>query len=51
MNEIRYSRDENVDAVLRTELLTRESKLIVWKIGDPGAPPERNPRSGDIDLV
>lgn len=43
MNEIRYLLDENVNAVLRTELLKRESKLIVWKIGDPGVPPKGTP--------
>lgn len=43
MNEIRYLLDENVDTALRTGLLERESKLIVWKIGDPGAPPKGTP--------
>lgn len=43
MKEIRYLLDENVDAVLRTELMKRESKLVVWKIGDPGVPPKGTP--------
>lgn len=39
MNNIRYLMDENVDPLFRAELLRREPKLIVWKIGDPGVPP------------
>jgi len=39
MNEIRYLLDENVDPIYRTELLKRETKLSVWKIGDPATPP------------
>lgn len=38
MNDIRYLLDENVNPVIRTELLKREPKLVVWKVGDPGAP-------------
>ncbi|MEE8392276.1 MAG: DUF5615 family PIN-like protein [Anaerolineae bacterium] len=40
MNDIRYLMDENVNPLFRTELLKREPKLVVWKVGDPGAPPE-----------
>ena len=39
MNDIRYLLDENVDPLFRVELLRREPNLIVWKVGDPGAPP------------
>ena len=39
MNGIRYLLDENVDPLFRTELLKREPNIVVWKIGDPGAPP------------
>lgn len=38
MRDIRYLLDENVTPVFRTELLKREPRLIVWKVGDPGAP-------------
>jgi hypothetical protein len=41
MKKIRYLLDENVDPIYRTELLKREPKLSVWKIGDPGAPPRK----------
>lgn len=40
MKEIRYLLDENVDPIFHTELLKQESKLSVWKIGDPDAPPK-----------
>ncbi len=46
--EIRYLLDENVNPVLRTELLRREPRLTVWKIGDPGAPPKGTP---DLDIL
>ena len=39
MNDIRYLLDENVDPLFRTELLRREPSLVVWRVGDPGAPP------------
>ena len=39
MNDIRYLLDENVDPLFRTELLRREPELVVWRVGDPGAPP------------
>jgi hypothetical protein len=39
MNEIRYLLDENVDPLFRAELLRREPELVVWRVGDPGAPP------------
>jgi hypothetical protein len=39
MSEIRYLLDEHVDPLFRTELLKREPTLIVWRIGDPSAPP------------
>ena len=39
MKEIRYLLDENVPPFFRTELLKQEPGLVVWKVGDPGAPP------------
>jgi len=43
MNDIRYLLDENVAPLFRAALLKREPKLVVWKIGDPGAPPTGTP--------
>jgi len=40
---IRYLLDENVDPVYRSELLTREPELIVWRVGTLGAPPHATP--------
>ncbi len=37
MSDIRYLLDENVNPLFRAELLKREPKLVVWKVGDPGA--------------
>ncbi|KOR32431.1 hypothetical protein TI05_07290 [Achromatium sp. WMS3] len=39
MNYIRYLLDENVESVFRIALLQQEPSMIVWKVGDPGAPP------------
>lgn len=39
MSPVFYLLDENVDPIYRTELLRRKPDLIVWKVGDPGAPP------------
>ncbi len=36
--DIRYLLDENVNPVLRVELLKRAAGMIIWKVGDPGAP-------------
>jgi hypothetical protein len=38
MEDIRYLLDENVDPIFRTDLLKRNPKIIIWKIGDPGVP-------------
>lgn len=38
MNSIRYLLDEHVDPALRTQLIRHEPDLVVWIIGDPGAP-------------
>ena len=35
---IRYLLDENVDPLFRRELLSRESTMVVWRVGDPAAP-------------
>ena len=36
---IGYLLDEHIDPTLRTQLLRRLPDIIVWKVGDPGAPP------------
>jgi hypothetical protein len=38
MRDIRFLLDENVNPLFRTELLRREPELVVWRVGDPGAP-------------
>lgn len=38
MTEIRYLMDENVNPLLRRELLQREPNLVVWQVGLLGAP-------------
>jgi len=38
MSFIQYLLDENVDLLLRVELLNCEPTMVVWRIGDPGAP-------------
>ncbi len=35
---IRYLMDENVDPVYQTQLLRLEPDLVVWAVGDEGAP-------------
>jgi hypothetical protein len=35
---VRYLLDEHVDSTLRAQLLRHEPDLVVWIIGDPGAP-------------
>ncbi len=37
---LKYLLDENVDLVYQTQLLRREPSLVVWVVGDPGAPPK-----------
>ena len=32
--------DENVDPVYKTQLLLRDRDLVVWAVGDEGAPPK-----------
>jgi len=38
MSQIRYLLDENVNPILRAELLRREPNLTVWQIGMLGCP-------------
>jgi Domain of unknown function (DUF5615) len=38
MSEIRYLMDENVNPLLRREILRREPNLTVWQVGMLGAP-------------
>ncbi len=40
MSDVRFLLDENVNPLYRRELLRREPTLTVWRVGDPGAPPE-----------
>ncbi|GAK51655.1 hypothetical protein U14_02900 [Candidatus Moduliflexus flocculans] len=39
MSAIRFLLDENVAPLFRAELARREPAMIVWKVGDPGLPP------------
>lgn len=36
--KIRFLLDENVDPLFRTALQRRQPNMVVWKLGDPGAP-------------
>lgn len=47
MKIFRFLLDENVPQALRTAIIQREPDLIVWKIGDPGAP-EKGTADPDI---
>jgi len=38
VSSIRYLLDEHADPALRAQLIGHEPELIVWIIGDPGAP-------------
>ena len=38
MSPIRYPLDEHIDPALRAQLLRHAPELVVWRIGDPGAP-------------
>ena len=49
MSVVRYLLDEHVEPSLRTQLLRREIEMIVWIIGDPGAP-SRGMQDPDIRL-
>ncbi|HAG80985.1 MAG TPA: hypothetical protein DCL61_07380 [Cyanobacteria bacterium UBA12227] len=35
---LNYLLDENVDRLYQIELMRREPSLVVWRVGDPGAP-------------
>ena len=39
MSAVQYLLDENVGRSLSTALKRHSSELIVWRIGEPGAPP------------
>ena len=43
MRDIQYLLDENVNPLFRAELLRREPELVVWRVGDPGAPSGSTP--------
>ena len=43
MKDIRFLLDENVNPLLRAELLRREPDLVVWRVGDPGTPSSGTP--------
>lgn len=49
MSEIKYLLDENVDPSLRAAIHQRWSEVVVWIIGDPGAP-QRGTLDPDILL-
>ncbi len=36
--KIRFLLDENVDPLFRMALQSRQPSIVVWKVGDPGAP-------------
>lgn len=38
MSVVRYLLDEHIEPTLRTQLIRHEMEMIVWIIGDPGAP-------------
>lgn len=38
MSSVRYLLDEHIDPRLRTQLIRQVLDLVVWIIGDPGAP-------------
>ena len=40
MSAMRLLLDENVDPFYRQELLRREPRLVVWRVGDISAPPD-----------
>jgi hypothetical protein len=48
VNPIRYLLDENVDPILRAQLIRHAPELVVWKTGDPGAPKRGTP---DPDIL
>ncbi|NJL57344.1 DUF5615 family PIN-like protein [bacterium] len=37
---LNYLLDENVNPVYKVQLLRSSSELVVWMVGDPGAPPK-----------
>jgi hypothetical protein len=39
MSNIRYLLDENITPVFRTQLLKSDPRIVVWKMGEPVAPP------------
>lgn len=43
MRDIHYLLDENADPDLRAGLLRRNPEMIVWQVGDPGAPSRSTP--------
>ena len=44
MSSVRYLLDEHIDPRLRTQLIRQALDIVVWIIGDPGAP-----RRGTLD--
>ena len=48
MSAIRYLLDEHADPALRAQLVRHEPDLVVWIIGDPGAPRHGSP---DAELL
>lgn len=48
MSPIKYLLDENVDRAIRAGLHRHWPEMVVWIIGDPGAPPRGTP---DPDIL
>jgi hypothetical protein len=48
MSAVRYLLDEHIDPALRVQLVRHEPEMIVWIIGDPGAPVRGTP---DPDIL
>ena len=48
MTPIRYLPDEHIAPALRAQLIRHEPEMVVWIIGDPGAPPRGTP---DPDIL
>ena len=47
MSTIKYILDEHVDPILKRGLKMRQPEMIVWRIGEPNAPP-RGTKDPDI---
>ncbi len=48
MKTFRFLLDENVPHALRNAILQKNPELVIWRVGDPGAPPKGTP---DPDIL